>query len=71
MATDVPDEVARELEVGQVKINGVRTRERPAVPFGGMKNSGYGRELGAVGLAEFDGAIPGALGGGDEALVLQ
>ena len=46
-------EVARELEVGQVKINGVRTRERPAVPFGGMKNSGYGRELGAVGLAEF------------------
>ena len=45
--------VATALEVGQVKINGVRTRDRPAVPFGGMKSSGYGRELGALGLAEF------------------
>ncbi|MFT4042583.1 MAG: aldehyde dehydrogenase family protein [Gordonia sp. (in: high G+C Gram-positive bacteria)] len=51
--TDAAREVAAALEVGQVKINGVRTRERPAVPFGGMKLSGYGRELGATGLAEF------------------
>lgn len=43
---------ARRLRVGQVKINGVRTRERPDVPFGGFKQSGYGRELGPVGLAE-------------------
>jgi acyl-CoA reductase-like NAD-dependent aldehyde dehydrogenase len=42
----------RRLRVGQVKINGVRTRERPAVPFGGFKLSGYGRELGQAGLAE-------------------
>ncbi|NMO04827.1 aldehyde dehydrogenase family protein [Gordonia sp. TBRC 11910] len=46
-------DVANALDVGQVKINGVRTRERPAVPFGGVKNSGYGRELGAAGIAEF------------------
>ncbi|MFT4393501.1 aldehyde dehydrogenase family protein [Gordonia lacunae] len=46
-------EVATRLEVGQVKVNGVRTRERPAVPFGGLKNSGYGRELGSAGIAEF------------------
>lgn len=46
-------DVARHLHVGQVKVNGVRTRERPAVPFGGIKNSGYGRELGGAGLAEF------------------
>lgn len=43
---------ARRLRVGQVKINGVRTRERPAVPFGGFKSSGFGRELGAEGLLE-------------------
>lgn len=45
--------VASKLHVGQVKVNGVRTRERPAVPFGGVKQSGYGRELGALGLGEF------------------
>ncbi len=52
-STDHARAVAGELEVGQVKVNGVRTRMRPAVPFGGLKRSGYGRELGAVGLAEF------------------
>ncbi|GAA3950781.1 aldehyde dehydrogenase family protein [Gordonia caeni] len=41
------------LEVGQVKINGVRTRDRVSVPFGGMRDSGYGRELGPLGIEEF------------------
>lgn len=50
---DEAQSVARQLHVGQVKINGVRTRERPTVPFGGVKNSGYGRELGTIGLEEF------------------
>ncbi|RRQ27526.1 aldehyde dehydrogenase family protein [Rhodococcus sp. Eu-32] len=45
--------VASKLHVGQVKLNGVKTRSRPAVPFGGVKLSGYGRELGALGFAEF------------------
>ena len=45
--------VAGRLHVGQVKINGVRTRERPGVPFGGVGESGYGRELGALGIKEF------------------
>jgi acyl-CoA reductase-like NAD-dependent aldehyde dehydrogenase len=42
---------AGRLHCGQVKINGVHTRDRPSVPFGGTKLSGYGRELGALGLA--------------------
>jgi len=45
--------VAGRLHVGQVKINGVRTRERPGVPFGGVGESGYGRELGTLGIMEF------------------
>jgi len=45
-------EFGRRLRVGQVKVNGVRTRERPAVPFGGFGLSGFGRELGAEGLLE-------------------
>lgn len=44
---------AARLSVGQVKINGVRTRDRVLVPFGGMRDSGYGRELGALGIDEF------------------
>jgi len=45
--------VAKRLRVGQVKVNGVRTRSRPTAPFGGMKLSGLGRELGTYGLEEF------------------
>lgn len=45
--------VAQRLSVGQVKVNGVRTRNRPLVPFGGMRKSGYGRELGPLGIEEF------------------
>lgn len=51
-----PDEalaVAQRVRAGQVKVNGVRTRERPGVPFGGVGDSGYGRELGALGIEEF------------------
>lgn len=46
-------DVAGRLSVGQVKINGVRTRNRPLVPFGGVRQSGYGRELGPLGVEEF------------------
>ncbi|MET0199791.1 MAG: aldehyde dehydrogenase family protein, partial [Rhodococcus fascians] len=51
--TSEAESVATKLHVGQVKVNGVKTRDRPAVPFGGVKQSGYGRELGALGLSEF------------------
>ncbi|GGX37143.1 aldehyde dehydrogenase family protein [Streptomyces chartreusis] len=42
---------ARRMDTGQVDINGGRFNVR--APFGGYKQSGVGRELGAHGLAEY------------------
>ncbi|MFE7353197.1 aldehyde dehydrogenase family protein [Streptomyces sp. NPDC057543] len=44
-------EFARRMDTGQVDINGGRFN--PLAPFGGYKQSGVGRELGAHGLAEY------------------
>ncbi|GAA1001461.1 NAD-dependent succinate-semialdehyde dehydrogenase [Subtercola frigoramans] len=46
------DEVAGRLEVGMVGVN-MLIRSAPDLPFGGVKNSGIGRELGRFGLDEF------------------
>jgi len=44
-------EFARRMHTGQVQINGATFN--PLAPFGGVKQSGHGRELGRFGLEEF------------------
>ena len=51
-STERGESMAADIEAGQVAVNGV-VKTDPRLPSGGVKRSGYGRELGPHGIHEF------------------
>jgi succinate-semialdehyde dehydrogenase / glutarate-semialdehyde dehydrogenase len=50
--TQKGEQIAARIEAGSISVNG-RVKSDPRLPFGGIKGSGYGRELSRFGIREF------------------
>jgi succinate-semialdehyde dehydrogenase/glutarate-semialdehyde dehydrogenase len=61
---DAARHIARRLEAGSVFVNGLVASDA-RMPMGGVKASGYGRELGAYGAREFTNVQTVRIGPGD------
>ena len=49
---DRAERIGHQLEAGVIAVNGM-VRSDPRMPFGGVKESGWGRELSCFGIREF------------------